>query len=44
MRNLAISLLNLAACLGRLGLGDQARQAAEEALTIAETARDRDKA
>ena len=44
MRNLAISLLNLAGCLGRLGLGDQARQAAEEALTIAEEARDRDKA
>jgi tetratricopeptide (TPR) repeat protein len=42
MRNLPIGLGNLAECLGRLGLVSQAREAAVEALTCAETADDRD--
>jgi tetratricopeptide (TPR) repeat protein len=42
MRDLAAGLLNLADCLGRLGLAGPAREAAAEALTSAETAGDRD--
>jgi tetratricopeptide (TPR) repeat protein len=41
MPNLTIGLLNLAECLGRLGLPAAAREAAAEALTCAETANDR---
>ena len=42
MRNLAVGLLNLAECLGRLGLPGPAQDAAAEALTCAEAADDRD--
>jgi tetratricopeptide (TPR) repeat protein len=41
VRNLAACLQNLAECLGRMGLPGLAREAAAEALTHAETARDR---
>jgi tetratricopeptide (TPR) repeat protein len=41
-RDLAVTLQNLAGCLGRLGQPDPAREAAAEALSRAETAGDRD--
>ncbi len=44
MRNLGHGLLNLAECLGRLGLPGPAREAAAEALTCAEAAGSRDDA
>jgi DNA-binding GntR family transcriptional regulator/tetratricopeptide (TPR) repeat protein len=42
MKNLAIGLQNLAACLGQLGETGPARDAAAEALTCAESANDRE--
>lgn len=42
MMNLAIGLLNLAACLGQLGRTGPARDAVAEALTCAESANDRE--
>lgn len=41
MRNLAVGLVNLAECLGRLGLPGPAREAAADALTSATDADDR---
>ncbi len=42
MRGLAVTLRNLAACLGRLGLAGPAREAAAEALTSGTAADDRE--
>jgi tetratricopeptide (TPR) repeat protein len=42
MKNLAVGLQNLAACLGQLGETDPARASAAEALTCAESANDRE--